>query len=81
MYTFIVSSWKRFGRNAFQGDDYENEERIFWPSNDPMLIADGFYCIGVILAFARILYIFQISQVYKIVKIYVFLPLNISRVE
>ena len=43
-----------------------------------MLVAEGFYCIGVILAFARILYIFQISQVHKIIKNSVFLPFNIS---
>lgn len=46
-----------------QGNEYENERRIFWPSGDPALIAEAFYCIGVILAYARMLYLFQISQV------------------
>ena len=47
-----------------QGDEYRNERRVFWPSGDPALISKGFFCIAVILAYARILNMFQISQVH-----------------
>lgn len=52
-----------FIHNSLQGDEYKNEARMFWPSDDPALVAEGFFCIAVILAFVRLLYIFQVSQV------------------
>ena len=52
-----------------QGDEYRNERRVFWPSGDPVLIAEGFFCIAVILAYARILYMFQISQVHHCILV------------
>lgn len=46
-----------------EGQKYRNVPRYLWPSNDPMLIAEGLYCVATVLAYMRLLYIFQMSQV------------------
>ncbi|CAH1777259.1 unnamed protein product [Owenia fusiformis] len=37
--------------------------RRYWKWNDPLLIAEGLYSFATVMAFGRILYIFQISQI------------------
>ena len=36
---------------------------MFWSWSDPMLVAECFDCVAILLAFYRILYPFKISQV------------------
>lgn len=46
-----------------ESSGYKHVPRFLWPWNDPMLIAEGLYCVATVLAFIRLLYIFQMSQV------------------
>ncbi len=46
-----------------QDEEFAKESRIFWPRGDPQLISEGFFCTGIIIAFIRMLYICQMSQV------------------
>ena len=59
MYVVFVSIY-------FQSPEYQNEERIFWHWWDPMLIAECFFCVAILLAFYKILYPFKISQVFNL---------------
>ena len=46
-----------------EGPMYKAVPRYLWPWNEPMLVGESLYCIATVLAFIRILYIFQISQI------------------
>lgn len=48
---------------GYHGRKWAQVERRFWEWNEPTLVAEAFYCLGVTLAFGRILYLFQISQI------------------
>ena len=48
---------------AEHGDEYRELERQLWPWNDPMLVSEALFCIAVVMAFIRIIQLFQISQV------------------
>ena len=37
--------------------------RKYWPADDPTLIGEGFFSVGVVMTFGRLLYLFQISQI------------------
>ena len=41
---------------------YAKEPRVMWKWNDPMLISEAFFCVGSVLAFARILWMFQVRE-------------------
>lgn len=43
--------------------DYRHVERELWPWNDPMLVSEALFCIAVVMAFMRVINLFQISQV------------------
>ena len=40
---------------------YAKEPRVKWKWNDPMLISEALFCVGSVLAFARILWMFQVK--------------------
>ena len=40
---------------------YAKEPRVKWKWNDPMLISEAFFCVGSVLAFVRILWMFQVK--------------------
>ncbi|CAH1777258.1 unnamed protein product [Owenia fusiformis] len=54
----ISYTWVRIA-----GTSYADELRRFWFAEDPILLAEGFFSIGTVLAFGRIVYLFQMSQI------------------
>ncbi len=47
---------------ATKDDAYRNQPRTQWHWNDPTLVAEGFFAIGIVFAFFRILYFFKTSR-------------------
>ncbi len=47
---------------ATKDDAFRNQPRTQWPWNDPTLVSEGFYAIGVVFAFFRILFFFKTSR-------------------
>ena len=47
--------------SRIQGSDHRDEDRRVWNWNDPMLVSEAFYCIGIVMAFGQLLYVFQVT--------------------
>ena len=46
-----------------EDDGYDpNTPRELWPWDDPILVSESLYCIAVVMAFGRVLYIFQVRE-------------------
>ena len=62
----MTSAFSRFVAVAWsdqRGEAYREEERKFWPWNDPALVSEAFFSLGTMMSFPRLMRVFQVGIV------------------
>ncbi len=58
----FLSACADFVMNSSRNSTEQVANRVIWDWNDPLLVGDSFYCVGIILSVAFILSFFRISS-------------------